>query len=318
MSDTPHCAFHPDRETLLSCSNCERPACPDCLVPAAVGMRCVGCLKAQGSEKTRANQAARSYHRSTRRPSLLFIAMVAAFVALCGVLVVGYGEVSAIGPTTSLKATMFVTVLLGWMVSLCLHEWAHAIVAFRSGDTSVPDKGYLTLDPRRYTHPLLSFVIPLGILLIGGVPLPGGAVWIEDHRIRSRVRRALVSAAGPAVNIVFGVVCLLLVRTVVPEDSGLQYMLALLGWIQLLTALLNLLPIPGLDGFGIIEPFLPDDIQAAARQLGFYGLIILIGLMLYTPLGRGLSDATYTVTGALGVPDAVIAIGSYLGMPRLT
>ena len=92
---------------------------------------------------------------------------------------------------------MVLLVLGGWAVSLCLHEFGHAYVAYRAGDRSVRDKGYLTLDIRRYTDVGLSFVLPVVFLLLGGIPLPGGAVWIEHGRIRSRAMRTLVSLAGP-------------------------------------------------------------------------------------------------------------------------
>ena len=81
---------------------------------------------------------------------------------------------------------MVVLVLAGWAVSLCLHEFGHACVAYRGGDRSVRGKGYLTLDIRRYTDVGLSFVLPVVFLLLGGIPLPGGAVWINHGAIRSR------------------------------------------------------------------------------------------------------------------------------------
>ena len=89
-------------------------------------------------------------------------------------------------------------VLAGWAVSLCLHEFGHAYTAYRGGDRSVRAKGYLTLDIRRYADLGLSLVLPVFFLLLGGIPLPGGAVWIDHGAIRSRAVRSLVSLAGPA------------------------------------------------------------------------------------------------------------------------
>ena len=62
----------------------------------------------------------------------------------------------------------------GWMISLCLHEFGHAIVAYFGGDTSVKDKGYLTLNPLNYTDPGLSLLLPMIFLVMGGIALPGG------------------------------------------------------------------------------------------------------------------------------------------------
>src|SRR5262249_103653 len=71
---------------------------------------------------------------------------------------------------------VFLFVLSGWIVSLCLHEVAHAYAAYWGGDKSVVHKGYLSLSPFAYTHPLMSFGLPLVYLLLGGIGLPGGGV----------------------------------------------------------------------------------------------------------------------------------------------
>ena len=68
-------------------------------------------------------------------------------------------------------------------MSLCLHEYAHALVAYRAGDRGVADRGYLTLNPLKYTHPLLSIVLPVVVVMLGGIGLPGGAVWVDHAHI---------------------------------------------------------------------------------------------------------------------------------------
>ena len=114
---------------------------------------------------------------------------------------------------------VFVFVIGGWLITLCLHEFAHAAVALAGGDTSVRGRGYLTLNPLRYTNAAMTFVLPLIILAVGGVPLPGGAVLIEHGRLRSAVARAAVSAAGPLTNLLAGIV-LALVSTSLPQELG--------------------------------------------------------------------------------------------------
>ena len=93
-------------------------------------------------------------------------------------------------------------VLAGWAVSLCLHEFSHALTADRCGDHSVRALGYLTLDIRRYANIGLTLVLPLLFLVIGGIPLPGGAVWIQRGALRSRPAISAVSLAGPMANLV--------------------------------------------------------------------------------------------------------------------
>ena len=121
------------------------------------------------------------------------------FLLILGVTLLGGVLAAAAVPTRSgVLATsgIFVLVLGGWVVSLCLHEYGHAVTAYRGGDTSVASKGYLTLDVRRYADPGLSLVLPLIILLIGGLPLPGGAVWINQWALRSRARRSAAASAA--------------------------------------------------------------------------------------------------------------------------
>ena len=103
------------------------------------------------------------------------------------------------------KATTFIVVIVGWIFSLCLHEFSHAVVAYYGGDTSVKDKGYLTFNPLKYTHPIYSIVLPMVFLLLGGIGLPGGAVYIETWRLRSRRWEAAVSLAGPASNLLLAI-----------------------------------------------------------------------------------------------------------------
>ena len=124
----------------------------------------------------------------TRGPSPFFLLLV-------GVTVVG-AVLAAVGAGAVLVTGIVLLVLGGWAVSLCLHEFAHALVAYRSGDAAVRVRGYLTLDIRRYTNVGLTFVLPVLFLLLGGIPLPGGAVFINHGAIRSRAARSLVSFAG--------------------------------------------------------------------------------------------------------------------------
>src|SRR5262245_30981546 len=67
---------------------------------------------------------------------------------------------------------VFPFVVLGWLVSLCLHEFGHAYAAYRYGDFSVVGKGYLTLNPLRYTDVQFSIIWPLMFLALGGIGLP--------------------------------------------------------------------------------------------------------------------------------------------------
>ena len=94
------------------------------------------------------------------------------------------------------SGAVIVFVVSGSIVALCLHEFGHAIVARNGGDWTVAQTGYLDLDPLKYPDPLLSIVLPLVYVLIGGFALPGGAVWINSGSSSVMIRTSrFVSAA---------------------------------------------------------------------------------------------------------------------------
>lgn len=206
------------------------------------------------------------------------------FLGLIAASVLGAMLLSGLAGTAEhvLQTGAVFLVLGGWAVTLCLHEFGHAAVAFLGGDTSVRDKGYLRLDPRRYTDPLLSIVLPIVLLAIGGIPLPGGAVWIERHRLRSRGVDAAVAAAGPAVNLFSGIVLTVVVGNLTMA-APLAEVLSYLALIQIVAFLLNILPVPGLDGFGILDPYLSASARALANRVRPYAPLALFALLFSSP-----------------------------------
>jgi len=208
------------------------------------------------------------------RISPIFLLLVA--ITLCG------GALAT--GQTELMVTVGVVLLVlgGWAVSLCLHEFGHAVVAYRGGDTSVANRGYLTLDIRRYLNPMLSFGLPLLFLIAGGIPLPGGAVWINNWALRSRPIRSMVSLAGPLINLVLGVILAIVVRAVA-MPVGLLIGLSYLALVQVLAFLLNILPIPGLDGFGVLEPYLSKQTREMADKIRPWAPLAFFVLLLGVP-----------------------------------
>ena len=155
----------------------------------------------------------------------------------------------------------FAIVLLGWIFSLCLHEFSHAIVASYGGDTTVREKGYLTFNPLKYTHPVFSIVLPILFLLMGGIGLPGGAVYIERWLIRDRYWLSAMSLAGPAANLLFAIVLGIILRVSPVTHSGIWPGVSFLLVLQISAVLFNLIPLPPFDGYNAIEPFLGSVIR---------------------------------------------------------
>src|ERR1700761_4278305 len=203
------------------------------------------------------------------------------FLALLGLTAVGAALAwlagSSIRPLS--YAGVFVFVIAGWLVSLCLHEFGHAFTAWRFGDHDAAVRGYLTLDPRRYAHPALSLLLPMIIILLGGIGLPGAAVYVRTW-FMTPTRRTLVALAGPAANLLLAVLLLAATRLFFnPFHAVLWAGVAFLAFLQLTAVLLNLLPIPGLDGYDALEPHLSPETQRAvapAKQWGFFILLFLL------------------------------------------
>ena len=207
---------------------------------------------------------------------------------------------------------VFQFVVSGWVISLCLHEYAHARTALYCGDVTVAGKGYLTLNPLRYTHPGLSIGLPVLFVVLGGIGLPGGAVYIERGRIPGRWRHSLVSAAGPLTNLGCAVVLLapFLLSDLVPA-APMRFLaaLAFLGMLQITAAVLNLLPVPGLDGYGIIEPWLSAAARRQMRPFAPFGLLIVIAALWTPKVNVAFFDFVDAITNALGAPGYLADYG---------
>ncbi|MFI9046177.1 site-2 protease family protein [Streptomyces sp. NPDC053427] len=227
------------------------------------------------------------------------------FLALVAVMAVSGWAVWTRTIAANTGFAVFLFVVSGWVVSLCLHEYAHARTALHSGDISVGAKGYLTLNPLKYTHALLSIVLPVIFVIMGGIGLPGGAVFIERGRIRGRWRHSLISAVGPLTNVLFAVVCTapfwLHGLDGVPEPF--RYALAFLALLQVTAAILNFVPVPGLDGYGVIEPWLSLKIRRQVEPFAPFGLLAVFGLLWVPEVNHVFFDAVDAILRALGVTD---------------
>jgi Zn-dependent protease len=240
--------------------------------------------------------------RGTFVPSPVFGGMVALF-ALAAVL--------AWLDKGNRGLNVFLFVVMGWLVSLCLHEYAHALVAYRAGDIGVVRRGYLQLNPLRYVNPLFSILLPLIFIIIGGIALPGGAVMIDHRALRSRWWDSFVSLAGPAVNLLFAGVL------IAPFALGVNYAAhpifwaaaAYLAFFQLMAGFFNLLPVPGLDGGNSVYPWLTPNGRRGFDAVRPYGFILVFLLLWQPSINYRLFGWLYSLISDLGVPLFVLDIG---------
>ena len=181
------------------------------------------------------------------------------------------------------KATTFIVVIVGWIISLCLHEFSHAVVAFYGGDTSVKDKGYLTFNPFKYTHPVYSIILPVIFLLLGGIGLPGGAVYIETWRLRSKRWECAVSLAGPASNLALAGLLAIVLNYAPVSNGSIWPGLSFLALMQISAMVLNLIPVPPFDGYRALAPFLSQQVRINIDRYGNIIMLVVFAALWYVP-----------------------------------
>lgn len=180
------------------------------------------------------------------------------------------------------------------VLAITLHEAAHAFAADLCGDHTARRQGRLSLDPRRHIDPFGTIVLPVLLLVTNAPVLFGYArpVPVDQQALRHPRRdMMLVAAAGPASNLLQAVVALALLSVVAQLDA-LDWIAANLSRaiaFNLSLAVLNLLPIPPLDGAHITIGLLPRPLSRPLAGLMPYGMALLIGLVVLLPaLGRAL------------------------------
>lgn len=180
--------------------------------------------------------------------------------------------------------------LLPVLFAIVFHEVAHGWVADKLGDKTARMLGRLTLNPSKHIDPIGTLLIPGFLLLTHAGFLFGWAkpVPITTRNLRNpKIGMALVALAGPMSNFLMAIFWALIAKLALPffaqgSDLGLQFTLTGLAgiWINLLLMVLNLLPLPPLDGGRIVSSLLPGRMAYQYDKIERFGFFILIGLML--------------------------------------
>lgn len=184
--------------------------------------------------------------------------------------------------------------LLPVVMGITVHEVAHGWMALRLGDRTAQMLGRLSLNPIRHIDPVGTIAVPLVLLMLGGFvfgwakPVP--VTW-ENLR-RPQRDMALVALAGPLANLLMAVAWLGVLLIGISAENGasglargLVYMAAAGILINTVLMVLNLLPVPPLDGSRIVAAILPRKLRAGYARIEPFGLMILLLLIATGLLG---------------------------------
>lgn len=187
------------------------------------------------------------------------------------------------------------------LLSLGIHEAAHAWVALLCGDPTAREEGRLTLNPIAHIDPFMTVILPAvlyfstnGQFVFGGArPVP-----IVASRMRHPMRGLMLSAlAGPASNFLLAVLFLLMWKVLVygagmASDTLAAKVMGGASYTNLVLAAFNMIPVPPLDGSRVLAYFLPGELRHVFMRLETFGMILLFGLLFFGPIGAMIDAAT--------------------------
>ena len=195
-----------------------------------------------------------------------------------------------------MDSALFIFKLIVLVFSVVVHEISHGFVAERLGDPTARRAGRLTLNPVAHVDLFGSIILPLLMAMAGGVvfgwakPVPVDPRYFK-HRDRDM---ALVSAAGPLSNLTLAAIFSVFFRAVPYFATGsmadaLQGLFVVIVLTNISLAIFNLVPIPPLDGSGVLMALLPRSAQQFRMFLERYGMIVFLifvflGMSLISPI----------------------------------
>jgi len=176
--------------------------------------------------------------------------------------------------------------------AITVHEAAHGYVARHFGDMTAHQEGRITLNPLKHIDPFGTIILPALTIMLGGI-LFGWAkpVPVNFSRLRNPKKDMLwVAAAGPASNLIMAIIWAFVMKFAVSAPEAIAIPLLLMAkagvMINIVLMVLNLLPLPPLDGGRIAVSLLPNNLARSFAQLERYGFVILIVLLFTGILGK--------------------------------
>jgi Zn-dependent protease len=180
--------------------------------------------------------------------------------------------------------------LIPLILSLSVHEWAHAYSAFRLGDDTASRMGRLTLNPLAHIDPIGTLIVPLFAQFGWAKPVPVNPARF-NRNISMRMGMIITASAGPVSNVVLALLCIFVMGVLWRfsfRNEAIERFLEMGFQLNTVLALFNLLPIPPLDGSRVVDGLMPLRLRPAWERVARYGPIALIALMVIPGLSANL------------------------------
>src|SRR3989338_203729 len=172
------------------------------------------------------------------------------------------------------------------VASAILHEIMHGVVADKLGDTTARVMGRLTLNPIPHLDPIMSILLPTLLVFSGSPIIFGAAKPVPVNPIHFRDPKkdmALTALSGPLTNIALALVASQILRFL-PLNPLIYTVLSSIVIYNLMLAIINLIPIPPLDGSKVLAAILPNEIARSYLAIEQFGIFILFFFLLF-PIG---------------------------------
>ncbi len=205
-------------------------------------------------------------------------------------------------PMDASQVISFMVVILCLLVAMTVHEFMHAYVGLKLGDTTARDEGRISLNPLRHIDPFMTVLLPAftwvfwQVLILAAKPVP-----FNPGRVKyDEFGAALIALAGPLSNLGLAVITSLGMGLFTPTGFT-EDLLNLFVRLNIGLFVFNMIPLPPLDGSRVLYAFAPQPVQEFMERIEPYGFFIIIALVFFGGLGPIISAINQDILQMLSI-----------------